>query len=99
MTSTIDGEFLQNIAIDSAGNLYSASSGGGPSDWGTVFELSPESGGIWNETILFGFPSSTNGEGPNAILVDSSGKIYGTTYTGGDKASGGDGVVFELPEN
>lgn len=98
MASTIDGEFLQNIAIDSAGNLYSASSGGGPSDWGTVFELSPETGGIWNETILFGFPSSTDGEGPNAILVDTSGKIYGTTYTGGDKASGGNGVVFALSE-
>ncbi len=96
MTSTIDGEFLQPIAIDSSGNLYSASSGGGPSDWGTVFELSPGSSGTWNETILFDFPTSTDGEGPNAILVDPSGNIYGTTYNGGNHASSGDGVVFEL---
>ena len=46
-------------------------------------------------TALASFNLATNGEGPQAALVfDSSGDLFGTTYTGG---ANGDGAVFEVP--
>jgi uncharacterized repeat protein (TIGR03803 family) len=68
---------------------------------GTVFELSPASGGTWKQTTLHIF-TGPDGVWPSAGLVlDSAGNIYGTTYYGGSTfGSGclgsGCGVVFKL---
>lgn len=43
------------MAIDSKGNLYGVTNGGGAYGYGTVFELMPSSGGAWTETILHNF--------------------------------------------
>jgi uncharacterized repeat protein (TIGR03803 family) len=43
------------LALDSAGNLYGTTCGGGAHEYGTVFELSPMPGGGWSETILHSF--------------------------------------------
>jgi uncharacterized repeat protein (TIGR03803 family) len=72
----------------------------GPS-WGTVFELSPASGGGWTLTTLYTFQGGDDGASPSSTLVmDSAGNLYGETSFGGNGASvycnGGCGTVFEL---
>jgi uncharacterized repeat protein (TIGR03803 family) len=91
-----DGNFPSSIAFDAAGNLYSSTEFAGPFNAGTVIELSPNSGGTWSETVLFDFPTYTDGGSPAGLFVDSSGNIFGTAFNGGDKSSGGDGLIFRL---
>ena len=82
------------LIFDNAGNLYGTVCCGGANRGGTVFELSPSSGG-WTETILHSFPINTGGDGfaPQAGLIfDSAGNLYGTTSQGGN----GYGTVFQL---
>jgi len=78
------------LVADAAGNLYGTTAGGGLLNGGTVFELSPASGG-WTETILYSFPSMTYPY--SSLIFDAAGNLYGTTYQGG--AHGG-GSAFEL---
>jgi uncharacterized repeat protein (TIGR03803 family) len=80
------------------GNLYgTTASGGGSSECGTVFELSPQSGGTWKERVLYAF-TETDGCYPSAgVIFDKSGNLYGTTNNGGGgTCTSGCGVVFEL---
>jgi uncharacterized repeat protein (TIGR03803 family) len=90
-----DGAFPFNGLIpDSAGNLYSTTSGGGTlgvTGLGTVFQLTPPGSG-WTENILYDFQNATGN--PSAGLVfDQNGNLYGATTNGG---SGGGGTVFQL---
>jgi uncharacterized repeat protein (TIGR03803 family) len=80
------------LIMDSSGNLYGTTAGGGISGSGTIFELVHGSGTI---TTLASF-DGTNGARPVAGLIrDSSGNLYGTTnYAGAD----GYGTVFELAQ-
>src|SRR5579872_2436515 len=41
------------LARDSAGNLYGTTQGGGTNSTGTVYMLSPKTGGGWTERILY----------------------------------------------
>jgi uncharacterized repeat protein (TIGR03803 family) len=80
------------LVMDSSGNLYGTTSGGGATGYGTVFEL-VNSSGTYTEKVVYSF---TNGEGPSAGLVmDSSGNLYGTA-SGGSGCGTGCGTVFEL---
>lgn len=93
------------LLMDRSGNLYGTTSTGGPSNFGTVFELSPPAtvGGAWTETVLYIFPAGgKRGIGPGSTLaMDVNGNLYGTTGNGGtgerciDKPIGC-GTVFEL---
>lgn len=92
-----------SLVMDSKGNLYGTSITGGTIGQGTVFELSPGTGGTWTETILHSFGTvTTDGEVPSSGLIfDSTGNLYGTTEQGGANTawaagSGGWGTVFEL---
>jgi len=70
-----------SLIIDSAGNLYGTTSGGGASGLGTVYEVSPTGA----QTVLYSFAGgTTDGEVPLGHLVmGSGGSLYGTTSTGG----------------
>jgi uncharacterized repeat protein (TIGR03803 family) len=84
---------LAGVIMDSAGNLYGTTQGGGPHNFGTVFELSPNPGGTWTERILHDF-HGTDGFLPVAPLIfDDSGHLYGTTFLGGATEGG---EVFEI---
>jgi uncharacterized repeat protein (TIGR03803 family) len=92
-----------NLVFDSAGNIYGTTEEGGASLAGTVFELSPSASGAWTERILHGFSGGWDGTYPYAgLIVDSMGKLYGTTEYGGDLSCDPDyriagcGVAFEL---
>jgi uncharacterized repeat protein (TIGR03803 family) len=99
-----DGFFpVAGLLIDAAGNLYGTTTGGGANGGGgTVFELTPQSGGNWTETVLHSFAGGPNdGADPAAGLIfDAAGNLYGTTFMGGSDTSGcqsdGCGTVFEL---
>jgi uncharacterized repeat protein (TIGR03803 family) len=97
------------LLLDSKGNLYGTTGNGGNSECGgtgcgVVFELSPESGGGWAETVLYTFCSLSNcadGEKPvgGPLVRDSAGNIHGTTIFGGAyRNCNGEacGVVFKL---
>jgi uncharacterized repeat protein (TIGR03803 family) len=85
------------LIFDSAGNLYGTTATGLQKSnvFGTVFELTPNSGGSWTEKVLFAFPNDgSGGEAPEAALVfDPGGNLYGTAYVGGAHQQG---VVFKL---
>ena len=84
------------LIADSKGNLYGTTSeGGGNSQDGTVFELSPpaDSGTGWTLSTLAKF-RGTNGTYPfSTLIADSAGNLYGTTAYGGANNAG---TVFEL---
>ncbi len=84
-----------NLIFDSAGNLYSTTNGGGIRNDGTVFELSPQQGGGWTETVLYSFIYSGSGGAfpPSNLIADSAGNLYGTTNGGGSYDSG---IAFKL---
>jgi len=93
---TDDGSVpIAGLTIDAAGNLYGTTDFGGTANCGVVFELSPEPGGTWNETILYDFIADSCGSASN-LVFDNQGNLYGTTIGGGP---GGDGTVFELSPN
>jgi uncharacterized repeat protein (TIGR03803 family) len=83
------------VVFDSAGNLYGTTSKGGKYDSGTVFKLSPKTGGGFTEVVLHNFdPSNKDGSDPlSSLIFDSAGNLYGTSFYGG---SAGYGTVFEL---
>ena len=87
---------MGSLVFDSAGSLYGTTDFGGSSGQGTVFRLSPPSGGFgpWTETVLWSFSGGADGANPVAgLAIDSAGALYGTTKAGG---ASGAGTVFRL---
>jgi len=81
------------LVLDSAGNLWGSTPVGGQKGLGTVFELTPNSDGTFNESLLYSFTGTSTGFEPNTNLdIDSAGNLYGTTVNGGL----GNGVVFKI---
>ncbi len=80
------------LVMDPAGNLYGTTVEGGMYGYGTVFKLSPGSGG-WTFTDLHDFDFH-DGFGPAGDLVlDAGGNLYGTAYEGG---TNNEGVIWEI---
>jgi len=84
---------ISPVVLDSAGNLYGTTNGGGAFGWGTVFELSPSAGG-WTYRDLHDF-SGADGTNPyGALAIDGNGNLYGTTSLGGTSCNCG--TIWEL---
>jgi uncharacterized repeat protein (TIGR03803 family) len=83
------------LTLDSHGNAYGVTAGGGAYGFGVVYKVSPSASGIWTEAILHNFTGSADGAFPYAerLVFDSSGNIYGTTQGGGRFQRG---TVFRL---
>jgi uncharacterized repeat protein (TIGR03803 family) len=78
------------VVLDSKGDLFGVSRVGGANGDGDVFEVVAGSGKI---TDLADF-NGTNGQFPvAAVVLDTSGDVFGTTSYGGAQ---NDGVVFEV---
>jgi len=84
------------LVMDSKGNLYGTTEFGGANQTGTVFELSPASGGGWTETVIYTFGPQGKGDGAypaSDLALDAQGNMFGTTFAGG---AIGEGTLYEL---
>ena len=84
------------LILDTSGDLYGTTFGGGAHSSGTVFEVTPSG----KESVLYSFCAvvsndyCADGSSPVSTLArDSAGDLYGTTLNGGANDKG---VVFEL---
>jgi uncharacterized repeat protein (TIGR03803 family) len=83
---------------DVSGKLYGTAYRGGAHNAGVVFELaSNTTGTAWKQTVLWSFGGTGDGAEPWAeVIMDGSGRLYGTTFTGGVQNGG---TIFELTPN
>jgi uncharacterized repeat protein (TIGR03803 family) len=87
-----------DIVFDRSGNVYGSAPFGGISNsvcsggCGVVYELTP-SRGHWTQQVLYSFTGEDGGNPYAGLTFDASGKIYGTTWSGG---AYGNGTVYEL---
>ena len=87
---------IGHLAYDSSLNLYGATSLGGASGNGTVFEISQINGNPV-ETVIHSFAGGLDGNNPQAGLqADDDGNLYGETYGSGGTAAGANGTIFEI---
>jgi len=85
-----------SLVFDTAGNLYGTTYHGGTSGTGSVFQLSPTTGGNWTATTLFSFGHVDGTLPSSGVILDSAGNLYGTTTASGGTCGCQDGTVFEL---
>ena len=104
-TDVTDGFAPGALVFDAEGNLYGTTMLGGTGTCeffqypgcGTVFKLVPAKGS-WQKTTLYNFVGGTDGEFPNgnALVMDSSGNLYGATLGGATYGSSGYGTIYEI---
>jgi len=87
-----DGAAPYNLVFDATGKIYSVAGYFGEYGAGVAFELSPTSGGTWNDTTIYNFQGVPDGALPTSGLTFHGPNLFGTTDAGGD----GFGTVFEL---
>lgn len=92
--SGANGEFPEGtVTLDSSGDIFGTTYGGGTSSYGTLFEVIKGSSTI---TSLASF-TGTNGENAESgVVIDSSGDLFGSVGFGGSTGVGG---VYELVHN
>ena len=79
-----------NVVIDSQGNLFGTTSGGGSDHEGVVYEIGFGTKAI---TTLASFDGTDGSQPLGGLALDSSSNLFGTTETGG---TGYDGTVYEI---
>jgi uncharacterized repeat protein (TIGR03803 family) len=106
--SAWDGWQPGGLALDTQGNLYGTTYGGGRGcsalGCGTVFKLTPATHKkAWTRTVIHffkGVPShrgNGDGAGPFDVIFDQKGDLYGVTASGGQcDGAGCYGAAFEL---
>jgi uncharacterized repeat protein (TIGR03803 family) len=102
-----DGAYpSSNLIMDSSGNLYGATRGGGGTDCknlgcGTVFKLAPNG----KMTLLHRFSEDGKiDQNPNQVIMDGTGNLWGTTRSGGNMQCGSHpkvhcGSIFEIKKS
>jgi len=99
------GRPAADLVFDNAGNLYGTTVTGGnggscAGGCGTVFQLTRNSSGKWQETVLYNFQAGPDGKNPyGGVVIDKKGNLIGTTVAGGSGglcAGDGCGVVYML---
>jgi uncharacterized repeat protein (TIGR03803 family) len=80
------------------GSLYGTTVGGGATDNGVIFQLTPPAShhGAWTETVLHSFTCGSDGcLGWAGMIMDKKGVFYGTTQYGGPSNGG---TAFQLQQ-
>ncbi len=84
---------------DGTSALFGTTGGGGSgavAPAGVAFRLEPQNR-RWRQTVVYNFCSATDcadGASPNAPVLDSAGRLWGTTSSGGNHRGGG--VVYSI---
>jgi hypothetical protein len=92
------------VILDQAGDLVGTTENGGSALQGTVFALTPGTGGQVTERLIHEFSSETDGTFPQSgLTADAAGALYGVVTGGGGTAfvckpnsGGGCGIVYKL---
>lgn len=89
---------LSGLRSDANGNWYGTSYYGGAYGYGSVFELSPPTGGgtAWTESVIYSFTgiNSSVGEYPQgSLMIDSHGTLFGVAGGYGGTCCG---AVFQM---
>ena len=73
------------VITDASGKLYGVTENGGVNGAGTVYELSPGSGGTWTKTVLYSFALNSGDVWLPAfnLVFDAKGNLYGVSPEGG----------------
>jgi hypothetical protein len=80
------------LLMDNSGALYGIG-GVNSNNYNAVVQFVPTKSGPWTQNVLYQFSGGADGAGPSAIVMDSSGMIYGIAASGGTY---GAGDVFQL---
>jgi uncharacterized repeat protein (TIGR03803 family) len=95
-TGAADGSDPVTLAIDAQGNLYGAALFGGShgcvGGCGTVFKM--DTGGDF--TVLHSFTGGNGGMGPDSVLPDAAGNLYGSAIGGSPSCQSACGIVYKL---
>jgi uncharacterized repeat protein (TIGR03803 family) len=107
-TGLADGANPRGALIFSPkGVIYGTTESGGTTSNGTVFSLTPGTGGTYTEAVLYSFAGAPSGcgttgnpacDGANplgSLTFSKTGTLYGTTYSGG---TANWGTVFQLAQ-
>ncbi len=87
------GSFPENpVYRDAAGNLFGMTQGDGPNTYGTVFALTQQPSGSWQNTTLHAF-TYADAVPVGGLVADAVGNLYGATCGGSPDPSG---EVFQL---
>lgn len=77
-----------DLIMDTAGNIYGTSGGGGAYGYGTIFKV--DTSGSYS--ILYNFLGGANGATPGTLVMDNAGNFYGPVGGG----AYGYGAIFKL---
>jgi uncharacterized repeat protein (TIGR03803 family) len=82
------------LIADANGDLFGTAEFGGPSGYGTVFEIAKTADGYASTPITLVNFNFSDGAYPDAgLIADANGNLFGTTIGGG---ASGNGTVFEI---
>jgi uncharacterized repeat protein (TIGR03803 family) len=85
-----------SLIADAQGDLFGTTSGGGPNDNGTVFEITKTANGYASTpTTLVSFNRANGAEltDRGSLIADAQGDLFGTTAIGGANDKG---TIFEI---
>ncbi len=85
------------LSLEANGTLYGTTRYGGVLHGrgnGTLFALTPASGGTYQHTVLYTFSQPLGGQQPGSgVIIDNGGNLYGVATYGGYS---GNGVVYRV---
>ncbi len=92
-TGLADGKHpLAGVLVGAKGSIFGTTFLGGSNN-GVVYELTPQKGGGYVESVLWAFTGSDGANPSDVPVEDSKGNFYGTT---GGAVAGTNGNVFKL---
>jgi uncharacterized repeat protein (TIGR03803 family) len=84
------------LTPDADGNLYGTTNAGGTDYAGTIYKLTPGSGGTWNYDLSYTFTGGSDGGNPSAPLTFGGGAAFGPTTGGPENGQIGNEIVYEF---
>ena len=88
-----DGQRPEDGLLATKSKFFGTAAFGGADGYGTFYKVGPDG----SEKVLYSFTGGSDGQYPvGALIASASGKLYGTTYSGG---AYGFGTVFSMTKD